>query len=738
MSFVQPLILAALPLIALPILIHLINQWRYQTKDWGAMKFLLQANKMNRGFAKIRQWLILAMRTLAVAGLILAVARPLSSGLLGLTGGGRTDTTMVILDRSPSMQQASQLGVSKLETARRQIGDALAKLKSSHWVAIDSTSAEPQSFDSLDAMLESPALTESSATSDLPSLMQSALEYLKSNKPGPTEVWIVSDMRQSDWNDDSGTWSLIREGFQALPQAVRFNLLAYPSSDSANISLRVTEAKRAPAADDATDSEALLLSLQLSRSVDATDGSTESEIPIQVEVNGARTEFTATLSGAQTEIRNHRIALPRDQLTGWGKVSIPADTNAADNTHYFVYADEPVRRIVVVSEDRNATRALEIAAGISASGETNSNVEVLTPDQVDSIVLDDAALLLWQSALPDASMAPAIDAYIKSGGQVVFFPPSQLTTGVGAGGQASYAGVSWDTWQTDQKVMVENWRGDQDLLAATDSGVGLPVGQLELQGFATLKTNGELSKLATLTGGAPLLSRVPTDRGGVYFFSASADPKASTLAESGIVLFVAVQRAIERGQEALGNTTSRIASKTDMPTDDWRQVLGDPEVLSTEFPVHSGVYKAGEQLFAVNRSPQEDQRDLVPDAQVESLFEGLQFSRVDDVAGSLSGIVREVWRLFLVFMILALLLEAALCIPRRVQRRDFRSPNDLGFGSTRGDAGASTTRADAKNTSTASGSSVASGSGAKGGFSNEQSSNSGDTRPLAGSTQHSG
>ncbi|MGB1709121.1 MAG: BatA domain-containing protein, partial [Rubripirellula sp.] len=41
MSFLQPAMLIALPLIALPIVIHLINQRRFQTVQWGAMQFLL-------------------------------------------------------------------------------------------------------------------------------------------------------------------------------------------------------------------------------------------------------------------------------------------------------------------------------------------------------------------------------------------------------------------------------------------------------------------------------------------------------------------------------------------------------------------------------------------------------------------------------------------------------------------------------------------------------------------------
>lgn len=668
MNFVQPLILAAMPLIALPILIHLINQWRYQTKEWGAMKFLLAANKMNRGFAKIRQWLILAMRTLAVAGLIFAVARPLASGLLGLSGGANTDTTIVIMDRSPSMQQAGRGGQTKIDTARRQIGDALKKLGSTHWVAIDSSTAEPQVFDTLEAMMDSPSLTGASATSDLPTLLQSTLEYLKANKPGPTEVWICSDLRQSDWNTESGSWSIVRDGFKSLPQSVRFNLLAYPDVSSENVAVRITDVKRVVDSGAGAVGNSVSISMQFSR---ATESSSENEleIPVQIEVEGARSELTVTLAGSQTEIRNHRIPLSREQETGWGRVSIPADENNSDNEHYFVFADEPMRRIVVVSEDRSATKALEIASSISASGDTNASVEVVTPDQLDSLVLDDAALLLWQSSLPDLQTAPAVVNYVESGGQVVFFPPSSLISGSGIGSGEEFSGVSWDSWKSEAKVMVENWRSDQDLLAATDSGVGLPVGQLELQGYASLSVSGELSKLATLTGGDALLAKVPTDKGGVYFFTASADPKSSTLAESGIVLFVSIQRAIQKGQDALGNTTARVAAPSEGSTGEWRQLVGKEDILSTEFSLHGGVYQNGDQLFSVNRPTVEDQRALVEDAKVESLFDGLPLSRVDDVAGNLSGIVREVWRLFLIAMILAMLLEAALCIPRRIPRR---------------------------------------------------------------------
>src|SRR4029077_16569383 len=135
MTFLQPLLLAALPLVALPIIIHLINQRRYQTIRWGAMMFLLAAHRMSRGFARLRQWLIMAFRMAAIAGLIFAISRPLAGGWLGLTAGGRPDTTIIVLDRSPSMQQGGAgVGGSKLETGRHQLARALETLGSSRWI----------------------------------------------------------------------------------------------------------------------------------------------------------------------------------------------------------------------------------------------------------------------------------------------------------------------------------------------------------------------------------------------------------------------------------------------------------------------------------------------------------------------------------------------------------------------------------------------------------------------------
>src|SRR3954470_20531307 len=112
MTFLQPALLLALPLAALPVIIHLIHLYRRRQVKWAAMMFLLAAQRMNKGLSRLRQILILAFRVLplaaqrmnkglsrlrqililafrvlALAALIFVITRPLAGGWLGLLGG---------------------------------------------------------------------------------------------------------------------------------------------------------------------------------------------------------------------------------------------------------------------------------------------------------------------------------------------------------------------------------------------------------------------------------------------------------------------------------------------------------------------------------------------------------------------------------------------------------------------------------------------------------------------------
>jgi hypothetical protein len=47
-------------------------------------------------------------------------------------------------------------------------------------------------------------------------------------------------------------------------------------------------------------------------------------VPVQFDIEGARSEVTVDMNGPTFELKDHRIPLERTRERGWGKVSIPA------------------------------------------------------------------------------------------------------------------------------------------------------------------------------------------------------------------------------------------------------------------------------------------------------------------------------------------------------------------------------------------------------------------------------
>ena len=185
------------------------------------------------------------------------------------------------------------------------------------------------------------------------------------------------------------------------------------------------------------------------------------------------------------------------------------------------------------------------------------------------------------------------------------------------------------------------------------------------------KLTGEATTLAALAGGTPLLSRVATEHGGVYFLTTTPAAADSALAADAIVLYAAVQRAMASGAMVLGNTRNLVAGHAPAGLNSkegsqaWQRLAGAENALSTEYPYCPGIFQAGDRLLAINRSAAEDQAPVLDDVRVAGLFQGLDFARFDDTAGSTRALVQEIWRLLLEAMIVFMLLEALLCMPKK-------------------------------------------------------------------------
>jgi uncharacterized membrane protein len=139
LAFLNPLLLWALPLAAVPIIIHLLNRRRFTRVPWAAMEFLLKAMKRNRKRLRMEQWLVLLLRVLAILLLFSLVSRP------QLGGGGLLGTKthhVVVLDDSASMTQRSGSTnlFEKAQDRVRLLADDLTQRRSGDLFSIVRTS----------------------------------------------------------------------------------------------------------------------------------------------------------------------------------------------------------------------------------------------------------------------------------------------------------------------------------------------------------------------------------------------------------------------------------------------------------------------------------------------------------------------------------------------------------------------------------------------------------------------
>src|SRR5262249_8634379 len=104
MSFLAPAFLLGLSALAIPVVIHLIQRERRQVVAFPSLMFLRRIPYQSVRRRRIRHWLLLLVRAMAVLLIVTAFARPFfrHSGLASLASAGARDV-VVLLDCSASM-----------------------------------------------------------------------------------------------------------------------------------------------------------------------------------------------------------------------------------------------------------------------------------------------------------------------------------------------------------------------------------------------------------------------------------------------------------------------------------------------------------------------------------------------------------------------------------------------------------------------------------------------------------
>jgi len=116
MNFLFPTFLIGLAAIAIPIIIHLFNFRKYKKVYFTNVQFLKELKQESDSKSKLKEWLILAMRILAIACLVFAFAQPFIPGKVKTSQGEKAIS--IFIDNSFSMESTNKKG-TLLENAKQ-------------------------------------------------------------------------------------------------------------------------------------------------------------------------------------------------------------------------------------------------------------------------------------------------------------------------------------------------------------------------------------------------------------------------------------------------------------------------------------------------------------------------------------------------------------------------------------------------------------------------------------------
>ena len=654
----------ALPAILIPVAVHLLNKMRYKTVDWAAMHFLLKLQKASARRAKLMEMLLLATRILLVLAIVLAFSRPLSGGWLSRAISNDPECVLILLDRSLSMgERVSIGGISKLERALEVIKYSAEQRPANRYVLLENVLRQPLELADLKALDSLDLTTQTETAANIPAMFQSAVEYLVQNKVGKSEVWVFSDLQASNWRSEDPSWKSTADAMSGLGFATGVYVMDLSSSAPENTTVSaisaelrevdgyLTDRKRdAQAAPDSAGHLAVKLAF-------TTTHAPQMALPLAITVNGARSQTQVPF---ETQRQTHLLRIPyQSNQAGWGKCEIPADLNQGDNSAYFVWPETKPADATIIG-DSLAARRLQLACAPEVDSKQRT-ARIIPAQSLDALVLERTDLLIWADGAPSVNQGSLINQWLRSGGALLAFPPSNE-------GASGLEGIAWNRIETGaQPFPVTSWDEHDGPLSKTESGANLPLHLLSVTTRQTPVSSGTSHVVATFSDGQSFLTRVGYGKGQIYLAATRPSEDWSSLHE-GAILVPLVQRVLMEGRSLREPPTNALAGEWSPDSRESWSV--DPESVQGEQRAkaklldprwNSGVFRSGNRIMALNRPPIEDIPEVIQPSEVQTLLPGSQTHVFKDTLHSQSAAeASELWPMLMGAVLALAILEAML------------------------------------------------------------------------------
>ncbi len=197
MNFLFPTFLIGLAAIAIPIIIHLFNFRKYKKVYFTNVQFLKELKQESDSKSKLKEWLILAMRILAIVCLVFAFAQPFIPGKVKTVQGEKA--VSVYIDNSFSMESTNKKG-TLLENAKTYATEIVNTFNASDKFQLLTNDFEGkhQRFISKEEFIEQlNDVKISSATKSINDVIKRQQDFLQNSSAKNKRIFLLSDFQKN-------------------------------------------------------------------------------------------------------------------------------------------------------------------------------------------------------------------------------------------------------------------------------------------------------------------------------------------------------------------------------------------------------------------------------------------------------------------------------------------------------------------------------------------------------------
>jgi hypothetical protein len=552
MTFLNPFVLFGLIASSIPIIIHLLNLRKLKKIEFSTLAFLkeLQKNKIRK--IKIKQILLLIIRTLILILLVLAFSRPVLKGYLNGFGSHAKTSTVIILDDSFSMNFIDEYG-QIFKQAKYAVNNVIDLLEEGDDLSIikfsDLSKPLIQSSSNFSGARKAIESLEPAYKHNLFSnALKSASNILSESKNFNKEIFYISDNQKSHF---SLTEEEKKSALNIFDQNTRMFLINLGRKNARNISISGINIKNKIFEID----KPVVLEVSVRNN---SDNDISDEL-ISIYLEGKRINQKNVNISKNSSITTEITIVPKTSGFTKGYAEIEDDDLLQDNRGYFTFFVPDKIKILLAQSSLSDNQFLKLA--LNAANIKNDslntklfNITETTGSSLASYNLQNYNLLILSNT-PNFNTGDLnkIKIFLQSGGGLIVFPtdPFNITSfnsmmnELGLPGANGTIGSLTQTGK-DQKSFFTFSRIDYDHpvfagLFNKDKKNQNEIDSPEITFCLMLQNNGNSHPIITLSNNAPFLSEYKKNDQKALIFSVVPNLEWSNFPLKGIFLPVVIR-----------------------------------------------------------------------------------------------------------------------------------------------------------------------------------------------------